>query len=323
MKIKNLLAGVAIISILGSSCVSTQKYKDIEKARDHYKAENANLKSLEKENTELTNKLRVAENQLGRVREEAEQFKAELDRIKKDHLSLVSDYNKATEDSRRILQEYSTDKRDFDERLGNTQEELLRRERQLEGLESALGVQEYSIESMRKDLDTREKRVVELEKMLAEKDAQMEKLRNSLSSALQGYAAGDLSVAERNGKIYVTLSQQLLFKTNSDKVDPKGEQALVQVAKALAGNPDIHAIVEGHTDNTGSVDYNWDLSTRRATAVVKILSFNGVAPARLTAAGKGMHYPVVPNTTEENRAKNRRTEIILSPNLDKLFELTK
>jgi chemotaxis protein MotB len=100
-------------------------------------------------------------------------------------------------------------------------------------------------------------------------------------------------------------------------------KALEQLAGALNQNPAIEIIVEGHTDNTGSVDYNWDLSVRRATAVVKILGISGVPPARMTAAGKGMHQPAFPNTTPENRAKNRRTEIILSPNMDKILELAK
>ena len=151
----------------------------------------------------------------------------------------------------------------------------------------------------------------------------MEQLRLSLDNALRGIDATDLTREERNGKIYVSLSQKLLFKAGSDQVDPKGVQALEKLAKALGANPNIEIVVEGHTDNAGAVDYNWELSTRRATSVVKILAINGVAPDRLTAAGRGMHHPVVPNTTDANRAKNRRTEIILSPNLDKLYEMSK
>lgn len=119
------------------------------------------------------------------------------------------------------------------------------------------------------------------------------------------------------------MSQNLLFKAGSDKVEANGTAALANLAKALNDNPDIEVIVEGHTDNAGGVDYNWNLSVNRATSVVKILAINGVAPHRMVASGRGMHHPVVPNDSAANKAKNRRTEIILSPNLDKILELTK
>jgi chemotaxis protein MotB len=117
--------------------------------------------------------------------------------------------------------------------------------------------------------------------------------------------------------------QNLLFKAGSDKVEANGVTALAKLAKALNENPSIEIIVEGHTDNAGAVDYNWNLSVSRATSVVKILAMNGVLPNRMIASGRGMHHPIVPNNSEANKAKNRRTEIILSPNLDKILELTK
>jgi chemotaxis protein MotB len=176
---------------------------------------------------------------------------------------------------------------------------------------------------MRADLMTREQRVAELERLVSEKQAQMDALRTSLNTALRGFNASDLSVEERNGKIYVSMSQNLLFKSGSDKVEPKGVEALGKLAKALNDNPDIEIIVEGHTDNAGGVEYNWNLSTDRALSVVRTLSLSGVMPHRMTASGRGMHHPAVPNDSEANKAKNRRTEIILSPNLDKILSLTK
>ncbi len=323
MKIKNLLIGTAAIALLGTSCVSTQKYNDMKTARDHFKAEYENLKTTERENAELQTKLRVTENQLSQLKTNLDRQQTELERIKEYNQDLSARYEDAIKDNSKLLAAYSNEKMVMDERLAKSQETLWQQERQLQGLEETIGVQNYSMETMRTDLSTREQRVAELEKRLVEKEAQMAQLRTSLAEALRGYTEADLSVTERNGKIYLSLSQNLLFNAGSDKLDAKGVKALEQLAGALNQNPSIEIIVEGHTDNTGAVDYNWDLSVRRATAVVKVLGINGVPPSRMTAAGKGMHQPAVPNTTAENRAKNRRTEIILSPNMDKILELAK
>ena len=114
-----------------------------------------------------------------------------------------------------------------------------------------------------------------------------------------------------------------MFAKGSSVPDVNGQNAIRQLAQALIANPDIDIIVEGHTDNTGAVEYNLKLSTDRAVEVAKLLAINGVLPYRITASGKGMHHPIVPNTTEEGKAKNLRTEVILSPNLDKLYEMSK
>ncbi|MBI5913861.1 MAG: OmpA family protein [Bacteroidetes bacterium] len=323
MKINNLTMLAALAVLLGTGCVSTQKYSDMQTARDHFKAEYENLRVAEQENQELKNKLRLSETQMQQQKDILAQTKYELDRTKAYNKELALDYETAAKENSKLLSQYSADKADFEEDISISQGELLRQERQLKGLEETLGMQGSSMESIRSDLASRERRVAELERLVAEKEAQMAQLRISLNDALRGFSAADLTVEERNGKIYVSMSQNLLFKLGSDKVDPKGAAALQQLATALNANPAIEVIVEGHTDNTGGVDFNWDLSTRRATAVVKILAISGIQPGRMTASGRGMHHPVVPNDSEANKGKNRRTEIILSPNLDKLLELTK
>ncbi len=323
MKINKLLLATACAAILATGCVSTQKYKDMQTARDHFKAEYENLKTTNQENDELKNKLRQADSQVQQARNVIEQQKTELDLLKRYNQDLASQYEQAAKENSQLLSSYSADKAAYEEQVARSMEELRLKQNQLAGLEGAIGQQNANLESMKTDLMTREQRVAELEKLVAEKQAQMDNLRNSLNSALHGFASSDLSVEERNGKIYVSLSQNLLFKTGSDKVDAKGVEALSQLAKALNDNPNIEVIVEGHTDNTGAVDYNWQLSVNRAVSVTKILAQNGVLPNRMTASGRGMHHPVVPNSSEANKAKNRRTEIILSPNLDKILELTK
>lgn len=323
MKINDLLISAAIVAMLGTGCVSTQKYKDMQTARDHFKAQYENERAAGQENEELKGKVRQYENQLAQAKNNLEQQKTELTILRNYNEQLNAQFDAAAKENAALLSQYSVDKRAFEEQVAASYEELRRKQRQLEGLEGAIGEQNTNLESMRSDLMTREQRVAELERLVAEKQAQMDALRTSLNSALRGFNATDLSVEERNGRIYVSMSQNLLFKSGSDKVEANGTAALGKLAKALNDNPDIEVIVEGHTDNAGGVDYNWNLSTSRATSVVKILAINGVLPHRMIASGRGMHHPVVPNNSEANKAKNRRTEIILSPNLDKILALTK
>jgi len=146
-------------------------------------------------------------------------------------------------------------------------------------------------------------------------------LRSKVNQALLGFTDADLSVSERNGKIYVSLSQNLLFATNSDNIDWKGKKAIRSLADVLKQNPDINITVEGHTDPDGSPAKNWDLSVRRATAVVKILTETNVNAERITASGRSFYYPIASNATAAGKAKNRRTEIILSPRLDQLYKI--
>jgi len=176
-------------------------------------------------------------------------------------------------------------------------------------------------------LEEREKIVSDLEKILAEKEQAVNELKNKVSDALLNFKENDLTVEVRNGKVYVSLSEQLLFKSGSIEVDPKGVSALQQLASALKDSPDINVMVEGHTDNvpisrkSQYMNDNWDLSVLRATSIVKILTNAGVSPGQVTATGKGEYSPVVENDSDENKQKNRRTEIILTPKLDELFKI--
>jgi len=316
MRIKNLLIVSTLLVVAGSSCVSTQKYNDMVTARDHYKAQFESSRVVEDENEELSRKLRIAESQLRKVNEILAQEKLEKDKIAEAKQLLESRYDKTATENDKLLTEYSATKTVMEEQLANAEDELYLRDRQLKGMEDQIGVQSTDIKS-------REERVVELEKMLADKEAQMANMRLSLNSALRGFDDSQLTVSEKGGKIYVTMSHQLLFAKGSSSVDAKGLKAIQQLSQALIANPDIDVIVEGHTDNSGAVDYNLKLSTDRAVEVANMLAINGVMPKRITAAGKGMHHPIVPNTTPEGKAKNRRTEVILSPNLDKLYEMSK
>lgn len=154
----------------------------------------------------------------------------------------------------------------------------------------------------------------------------MNKLKNSISEALMNYEADELSVYQKNGNVYVSLQEKLLFKSGSDVVDPKGKEALKILARVLSDTKNINVIIEGHTDNipikTERFKDNWALSSARATSIVRLLTENdGFDPNRISASGKGEFHPIQTNETEKGRAANRRTEVILSPNLNEIYKL--
>ena len=190
-----------------------------------------------------------------------------------------------------------------------------------------LGQMDIDLQERARAIKSREEEMLQLQQLLKEKDNNLSRLKSSVASALLGFKGEGLTVEEREGKLYVSLENSLLFPSGSWKVNENGKKAIVELAKVLVQQSDIQIMVEGHTDNvpykgTGLIKDNWDLSVMRATAIVRILANNkSLKVSRITAAGKGSHSPLVENNSIENRAINRRTEIILSPNIDKLLKL--
>ena len=177
------------------------------------------------------------------------------------------------------------------------------------------------------ELLSRTERIDRLEKIISSQKKILSDLKNRISEALLNFRGKGLSIKQRNGKVYISMENKLLFKSGKWNIELQGKQALMRLSKVLEENPDISILIEGHTDNIpftskGAMESNWDLSTKRATAVVKILlENNNILPQNLTAAGKSEFVPIASNTTIEGRAANRRIEIILSPSLDKIIEL--
>jgi chemotaxis protein MotB len=196
---------------------------------------------------------------------------------------------------------------------------------ELQRKESELARQQSDIDDLRSDLQQREKRLHELESMIARQDSVVNALRKKVSDALLGFSDSELKVTMKDGKVYVSLSEQLLFKSGSTDVDAKGQDALKKLAEVLKKNPDIEVEIEGHTDNvpmaSTRIRNNWELSVLRATSIVDILTRAGVDPTQVTASGRGEYHPVATNATTDGKRLNRRTEIILSPKLDELFQL--
>ena len=212
---------------------------------------------------------------------------------------------------------------------------LISKSQQVNQLNQNLGDAETDIKNKNADLQSKDAdlqsknaRIADLQSALAQKDAATKALRQRVSDALLGFNAQDLQVSVKNGKVYVSLSEQLLFKSGSTKVDPKGQDALRKLAVALKDKKDVNVLVDGHTDNvpikgataSGARD-NWDLSVMRATEITRLLTTAGMEPAQVTPSGRAEFLPLAPNDTPANKALNRRTDIILTPKLDELFSI--
>jgi chemotaxis protein MotB len=186
-----------------------------------------------------------------------------------------------------------------------------------------------NLDKLSDDLKKREQRLKEVEEILKKRDEATNQLKAKLQEALLGFTKNGLSVEIKNGKVYVSLTDKLLFPSGSIIIDEKGKQALTELAKVLKQQPEINIAVEGHTDsqkinNLGQIKDNWDLSVLRATSVVRFLTEEQkIESVRMTATGKGQYQPLGANTSAESRSKNRRIEIVLSPKLDELYDLIK
>jgi chemotaxis protein MotB len=210
---------------------------------------------------------------------------------------------------------------------GKLNRDVAQQRDQLLSIQSDMEKTRKQNDSLSVSLQEREKKVKELELVLANKDKAVQNLKNQISNALLNFKENDLTVKVKNGKVYVSLAEQLLFGSGSIDVDKKGVGALQQLAKALKDQKDIQVMIEGHTDNvpiskkSTYMNDNWDLSVMRATSITKILTGAGLSPNQITAAGKGEYAPLAANDNAQNKQKNRRTEIIVTPNLDELFKI--
>lgn len=316
---KKVLIIPALAFAFTTACVPAKKFKELEDRFAELEKKNENLRNdlsdCEDFNTSQTAELGSLEKELQQVKEEKNQLQKEYDQLTGAHTNLQDSYNALEKNSSSALAENSRQNR-----------ELLA---QLEEKEAALAKEQARLDKLQKDLEARSNRIDELESVIAAKDAKMQALKNSISRALTDFEGKGLTVEQRNGKVYVSMENKLLFSSGSWAVGSQGRQAVKQLGTVLAQNPDINVLIEGHTDDdpyggNGPLQDNWDLSTKRATAIVHILQENSsIDPNRLTAAGRGEFVPVASNETTEGKAKNRRIEVILTPKLDEISELLK
>jgi chemotaxis protein MotB len=210
---------------------------------------------------------------------------------------------------------------------GKMNRDMVQQQEQLSSIQQNLDKTRKINDSLSSSLVEREKKVQELEQVLSNKDKAVQDLKNKVSNALLNFKENDLTIKVKNGKVYVSLAEQLLFGSGSIEVDSKGVSALQQLAKAIKDQKDINISIEGHTDNvpvskkSQYMNDNWDLSVMRATSITRILTKAGLSAKQITASGKGEYSPLAINDTPQNKQKNRRTEIIITPNLDELFRI--
>lgn len=328
---KNLLPFVLTAVVLMSSCVSSQQYKSLNEKqvkcmeeRDNLLAENDRLLT---ENRELKTAKDYTAARLNRLESDSVANREEIDRLTGENSALSQRYNNLLESQKALLEGNQAEVRKLLTQLQSAEESLAAKEQELLKLDRVINDKKSNLEKLQAELTDRNRRLEELESILARKDSATNALRAKVSQALLGFEGQGLKVYQKNGKVYVSLEEQLLFKTGSTVVDPKGVSALKKLASVLESNPDINIMIEGHTDDVkvlagSSYKDNWDLSVQRATSIVRILlDGTGIDPRRLTASGRGEYLPVDPAKSTDARRKNRRTEIILTPRLDELFKI--
>lgn len=295
--LKKITLGLLTVTLL-SSCVTRRLYNELngqyetalnenELLRNNFDNVSADLNSLKNEREKIQQQLAELEEERNRLNADIAEKTGNLDKLQNSYTN---------------LEKYS---------------------------EAALKIEADRLEKIKSELEERSKRVAELEGKIAAQEKQMSALRNTLSKALNNFEGKGLTIEHKNGKVYVSMENKLLFNSGSWSISPEGKKAVVELGKVLAENPDISVLIEGHTDNDkvlgnlgGGVENNWDLSTKRATTIVGVLSENsGINKQNLTAAGRSEYAPLMSNSTAEGKAKNRRIEVILAPKLDEISKM--
>ena len=324
---------ISILLLVLSSCVTPKIYNALSKENDAIKL------ALTKQEKELLQLNGVFEEQEGSII----YLKSQISDMRKDSLqngialtALQSKYNELSiaydlliSKNSRYMADKAKETKKLLEQLEQVQSELFAKEDELNKLSASLDVKEGELKLAEDQLDARSARVTELETIINKKDSIVTAIKYSISKALIGLEGEGLTVVQKNGKVYISLEEDLLFASGKYEVNSSGVSALSKLSTALASQKDIEILVEGHTDSIplsgrGLVKDNWDLSVMRATNVVKVLlKTPSLDPLQLTAAGRAEFIPIASNKTKEGRGANRRIEMILSPNLDDLFELLK
>ena len=311
------LSLIALTLMLTTSCVSKKIYTDLEDKYAELKKEN---RKLSDQNRDLDNALNKAENDLA-------QLQSDYDQTLTERNKLQADYNATKSNLDNLNASYEALEKNSSASIAENAKKNRELLAQLEAKEQALAAENARLDKLKQELEARSQRVAELENVIASKDAAMTRLKNAISKALTNFEGNGLTVEQRNGKVYVSMENKLLFESGSWAVGTKGKQAVKQLGEVLAENPDIAILIEGHTDNVPykgntQLSGNWDLSAKRATAIVNILRENeAINPENLTAAGRGEYAPIASNDSAEGKAQNRRIEVILTPKLDEISKL--
>ena len=336
---------IVFFSAMFYSCVPTRQFQELKNKNNKCVVERDSLKSF---NESLTVKNTEAVSEIEEIKKEIADLassKADMEDslvfyskkysvYKNLYDDITSNQNKFSvsndKETKLLLAEIQATKEDLQKREDKLKEQdlaLKAKQTELDVKNKNLIELESALNQKQKELENQNKKFIELQHILNKKDSAVAVLKEKVTDALLGFENKGLSINVRNGKVYVSMEEKLLFKSGKYNVDTKGVNALKKLSTVLAQNKDINILVEGHTDDvpyhgTGNIKDNWDLSVMRATAIVKILLKNSkIEPKRITAAGRGKFVPVDPAKTSEARRKNRRTEIVLTPKLNELFQI--
>jgi chemotaxis protein MotB len=332
MKKSFLFTAVAVLIIIAASCVSGKKFSSVQDTsrqfmneRDTYKTDNI---GLEMQNKELQAKLAALEKDIANVKQNIASAQTERDKALDDYNKVSAKYNELQNAQEDLVKGNVKQTQKLLAELQAAQENLQKKEDLLHQLEQNLDAKKASLDELTFEMEKKNQRLADLEKILDAQKKIAQDLKTKVSEALLGFENNGLTVTMKNGKVYVSLEEKLLFKTASWDIDANGSRALKKLAGVLEKNPGIQVTIEGHTDNvpynpSGSqLKDNWDLSVKRATTVVRtLLDGSRIDATRLTASGRSQYLPVDDRNTSDARQKNRRTEIILTPDLTELYKL--
>lgn len=336
--IKNILY-LSLAAGIFTSCVPQRLLEEAQTKQKACETELAALRS-----NSMSNEVKVKEfgEQNTRLNKDMEGIKKDTSVMGNNYRILTAKYEKLNQLNDQLMDKLNhqlknseTDNAKLSTDLQSTQAKLLKKEDDLNALSLQLNTQALDLSRHKRSLDSvsaqlvqREKRVNELEGILKQKDQAAADLKKKLSDALFNFENKGLTITQKNGKIYVSMDESLLFASGKTAVEPKGVEALKNLAKVLEQNPDINVMVEGHTDDVpmhgvGGIKDNWDLSVLRATSVTRIIlqSSPNIDQKRISSSGRGEFFPLDPAKTPDARKKNRRTEIILTPKLDELLKV--
>ena len=314
------------------ACVPARKLEELQVKYDTLQSDFDALKTLKEYGD---NQLASLKAQYIALEAEYETTKTEFGKQKVDYERAQESYELLNKNYKSLVNSNESTKKDLRYELESLDKQLDEKKRELFAKESRLTEKENETTKLKTSLDAlavslkdREKRVNELEAKLAAQEKAVSDLKNNLTKSLKGYKNSGISVVEKNGKIYVSLDNSLLFASGKTDIDWKGKTALLKVAESLKDLEDFDIMVEGHTDNqpmnSANITDNWDLSVLRATSVVRYMTTEGnMDPIKIIPSGRSKYVPVNTADTKEARAENRRIEIILSPKLDQLMDIIK
>jgi chemotaxis protein MotB len=326
------LLGIIALIIAFVSCVPGKKYSNLSDTskqfmneRDAFKSDNI---GLEMQNRELEVKLASLNKEIVEVGENIVTAQNKRDKAVEEYNRISSKYNDLQNAQEDLIRGNVKETQKLLTELQAAQENLQKKENLLRQLEESLDNKKSSLDELSFELEKRNERLAELERILDGQKQIAQDLKKKVSAALLGFENNGLTVSNKNGKVYISLDEKLLFKSGSWNIDNNGKNALKKLAGVLEKNPGIQITIEGHTDNVpynpgnGPLQDNWDLSVKRATTVVRVLlEGSSIDASRLTASGRSSYLPIDSRNTTDARQKNRRTEIILAPDLTELYKL--